>query len=86
MSNIGLIGKKIGMSREFFSVGMSVPVTVIRIEKGRVIDLISKEKRGYSAVRIGYGKIKLSKLNKPMKGFFSKKSTILSIFIIFFCR
>jgi len=75
MSNIGLIGKKIGMSREFFSAGLSIPVTVIRVEKGRVIDLISKEKRGYSAVRVGYGKIKLSKLNKPMKGFFSKKST-----------
>ena len=74
MIDIGLIGKKIGMSREFFSAGISVPVTVIRIEKGRVIDLIDKEKRGYSAVRIGYEKIKSSKLNKATKGFFSKKS------------
>ena len=79
MSDIGLIGKKIGMSREFFSAGLLVPVTVIRVEKGRVIDLISKEKRGYSAVRVGYGKIKLSKLNKPMKGFFTKKSKLSKV-------
>ena len=75
MSNIGLIGKKIGMSREFFPIGISVPVTVIRIEKGRVIDLITKDKRGYDAVKVGFGKIKPSKLTKSMKGFYSKKST-----------
>ena len=75
MSNIGLIGKKIGMSRKFFPIGISVPVTVIKIEKGRVIDLITKDKRGYNAIRIGFGKIKSSKLSKAMKGFYSKKST-----------
>jgi large subunit ribosomal protein L3 len=75
MLNIGLIGKKIGMSREFFHGGMSVPVTVIKIEKGRVIDLITKDKRGYDAVQVGYGKIKSSKLTKSMKGFYSKKTT-----------
>ena len=75
MSNIGLIGKKIGMSREFFPIGISVPVTVIKIEKGRVIDLITKDKRGYDAVKVGFGKIKVSKLTKSMKGFYSKKST-----------
>jgi len=75
MTNIGLIGKKIGMSREFFSSGTSVPVTIIKIEKGRVIDLITKDKRGYNAIRIGFGKIKPSKLTKSMKGFYSKKTT-----------
>ena len=75
MQNIGLLGKKIGMTREFFPIGISVPVTVIKIEKGRVIDLITKEKRGYNAIRIGFGKIKQSKLNKSLKGFYSKKST-----------
>jgi len=75
MENIGLIGKKIGMSREFYPVGISVPVTIIRIEKGRVIDLISRDKRGYDAIRVGFGKIKTSKLTKSMKGFYSKKST-----------
>jgi len=75
MSNIGLLGKKIGMTREFFPIGISVTVTVIKIEKGRVIDLITKEKRGYNAVRIGFGKVKQSKLSKALKGFYSKKST-----------
>ena len=73
--NIGLLGKKMGMTREFLKSGQSVPVTVIKIEKGRVIDVITKEKRGYDAVKIGYFKVKNSKLTKQMKGFFVKKNT-----------
>ena len=73
--SIGLIGKKIGMTREFFEVGISVPVTVISIEKGRILDVIRKETRGYDAIKVGFGKIKNSKLTKQMKGVFSKKST-----------
>jgi len=72
---IGLIGKKIGMTREFFDSGVSIPVTVIFVEKGRIIDVIKKENRGYDAIKIGFGKIKNSKLTKQMKGFFSKKTT-----------
>jgi len=73
--NIGLIGKKIGMTREFFDSGLSVPVTVLSVEKGRILDVITKEKRGYDAIQVGFGKIKNSKLTKQMKGFFAKKST-----------
>ena len=72
---IGLVGKKIGMTREFFDSGISIPVTVVKIEKGRVVDLITKEKRGYNAIRVGFGKVKSSKLTKSMKGFYSKKNT-----------
>ncbi len=72
---IGLIGKKIGMTREFIEPGISIPVTVLFVEKGRIIDVITKDKRGYDAIRVGYGKIKSSKLTKQMKGFFAKKST-----------
>tara|TARA_B110000438_G_C15743124_1_gene619427 strand:+ start:152 stop:916 length:765 start_codon:yes stop_codon:yes gene_type:complete len=72
---IGLIGKKIGMTREFFDTGISVPVTVLSIEKGRIIDVITKDKRGYDAIQVGFGKIKTSKLTNQMKGFFAKKST-----------
>ncbi len=75
MDNLALIGKKIGMSREFFKTGQSVPVTVLKMETGRVINVINKENRGYSAVQIGYGKIKNSKLTKSMKGYFAKKNT-----------
>ena len=72
---IGLIGTKIGMTREFMKSVQSVPVTVIKIEKGRVLDVITKEKRGYNAVKIGFFKIKNSKLTKQMKGYFAKKKT-----------
>ena len=72
---IGLIGKKIGMTREFFDVGISIPVTVLYVEKGRIIDIITKDKRGYDAIRVGFGKVKSSKLTKQMKGVFAKKST-----------
>ncbi len=73
--DIGLIGKKIGMTREFFDSGLSVPVTVLFVEKGRILDIITKEKRGYNAIQVGFGKIKPSKLTKQLKGVFAKKST-----------
>ena len=73
--SIGLIGTKLGMTREFMETGQSVPVTVIKIEKGRVLDVISKDKRGYDAVKVGFFKIKNSKLTKQMKGYFAKKNT-----------
>ena len=73
--SIGLIGTKIGMTREFMESGQSIPVTVIKVEKGRVLDVITKEKRGYNAVKLGFFKLKNSKLTKQMKGYFSKKNT-----------
>ena len=75
MTEIALIGKKMGMTREFLKTGQSIPVTVVKMEKGRVIQLINEDKRGYNAVQVGYGKIKNSKLNKSMKGFFAKRNT-----------
>ena len=75
MSNLELIGKKLGMTREFYETGQSVPVTVLKMEKARIISIIDKEKRGYSAIQLGSGKIKNSKLTKQMKGFYAKKST-----------
>jgi len=73
--SIGLIGTKIGMTREFMETGQSIPVTVIKVEKGRVLDVITKEKMGYNAVKVGFFKIKNSKLTKQMKGYFAKKNT-----------
>jgi large subunit ribosomal protein L3 len=75
MSEIGLIGKKIGMSREFYKTGQSIPVTVVKLEKARVIQVIEQEKRGYKAVQVGFGSIKTSKISKPLKGYFTKKNT-----------
>ena len=75
MTEIALIGKKIGMTREFYKTGQSVPVTVLKIEKGRIIGVIDPKKRGYTAIQLGFGRIKNSKLTKAMKGFFTKKNT-----------
>tara|TARA_B100000945_G_scaffold316272_1_gene316867 strand:- start:1591 stop:2298 length:708 start_codon:yes stop_codon:yes gene_type:complete len=72
---LGLIGTKLGMTREFIKGGQSVPVTVIKIEKGRVLDIIKKETRGYNAIKVGFFKLKNSKLTKQMKGYFTKKNT-----------
>ena len=63
------------MTREFYKTGQSVPVTVIKFDKGRVIQVITKDKNGYNAIQMGFGKIKNSKLSKQMKGFFAKKNT-----------
>ena len=63
------------MTREFYKTGQLVPVTVLKMEKARVIQVIEEEKRGYKAVQLGYGKIKNSKITKAMKGFFAKKNT-----------
>ena len=75
MSEISLIGRKIGMSREFYKTGQSIPVTVIKMEKGRIIEIIEENKRGYKAIQLGFGNIKNSKLSKSMKGYFAKKKT-----------
>ena len=75
MTELALIGKKIGMTREFYKTGQLVPVTVLKVEKARVIEVIENDKRGYKAVQLGYGKVKNSKLTKAMKGVFAKKNT-----------
>ena len=75
MSEIGLIGKKLGMTREFYKSGQSIPVTVVKLEKARVIEVVEHEKRGYKAVQLGYGYIKASKISKPQKGYYTKKNT-----------
>tara|TARA_Y100001958_G_C20925960_1_gene338292 strand:- start:6 stop:680 length:675 start_codon:yes stop_codon:yes gene_type:complete len=63
------------MTREFYKTGQSIPVTVLKIEKGRVINVINEKERGYKAIQLGFGKIKNSKLSKAMKGYFTKKNT-----------
>ena len=74
---LGLVGKKIGMSREFLESGTSVPVTVVKVEKGRVIDIYNKEKNGYSAIKLGFLKIKPSKF--LLSGIFIHSSSLLII-------
>ena len=58
MSEIALIGKKIGMTREFYKTGQLVPVTVLKVEKARVIQIIDEEKRGYKLFNLVMEKLK----------------------------
>ena len=68
----GLIGKKLGMTQLFDEKGNVVPVTVLEVGPCAVVPKKTNEKDGYEAVQLGYGDVKLSRVNKPMKGHFAK--------------
>lgn len=68
----GLIGKKLGMTQLFDANGNVVPVTVIEAGPCIVSQKKTVENDGYDAIQIGYGDLKASKVNKPMKGHFAK--------------
>lgn len=68
----GLIGKKIGMTQIFDENGNMIPVTVIEAGPCAVVMKKTIENDGYEAVQVGYGDVKVTKLNKPMKGHFDK--------------
>ena len=57
--SIGLIGTKIGMTREFMESGQSVPVTVIKVEKGRVLDVYQKKKEVTAQLKLGFLNLKI---------------------------
>ena len=68
----GLVGKKLGMTQLFDANGNVVPVTVIEAGPCVVAQKKTTENDGYEAVQIGFGDLKASKVNKPMKGHFAK--------------
>ena len=68
----GLIGKKIGMTQFFDEKGNVIPVTVLEVGPCAVVQKKTAEKDGYNALQLGYGDVKLSRVNKPMKGHFAK--------------
>lgn len=68
----GIIGKKIGMTQIFDENGKVIPVTVIEAGPCVVTQKKTLENDGYEAVQVGFGDVKLSKLNKPLKGHFAK--------------
>ncbi|KAE9531076.1 MULTISPECIES: 50S ribosomal protein L3 [Testudinibacter] len=69
---IGLIGRKVGMTRVFTEAGVSIPVTVIEIEANRVTQVKTLETDGYSAVQVTTGSKKASRVTKPEAGHFVK--------------
>lgn len=69
---IGLVGKKLGMTRIFTEDGVSIPVTVIEVETNRVTQIKDLESDGYCAIQVTTGVKKASRLNKPQAGHFAK--------------
>ncbi|MBU2054760.1 MAG: 50S ribosomal protein L3 [Proteobacteria bacterium] len=68
----GLIGKKLGMTQVFSDEGISVPVTVIEVEPSVVIQKKTREKDGYDALQLGYGRRKQKNVTKALQGHFRK--------------
>lgn len=68
----GLIGKKIGMTQIFDENGKVIPVTVVEAGPCVITQKKTIENDGYEAVQVGFGDVKVNKLNKPMKGHFAK--------------
>lgn len=68
----GIIGKKIGMTQIFDAKGNVIPVTVVEAGPCAVIQKKTMETDGYESVQLGYGELKLHRMNKPMKGHFEK--------------
>ena len=69
---IGLIGRKVGMTRIFTEDGVSIPVTVIEATPNRVTQLRTEETDGYRALQVTAGEKKASRVNKPLAGHFAK--------------
>ena len=67
-----ILGKKIGMTQLFTEDGVVIPVTVVEAGPVTVVQKKTVENDGYDAIQVGYGDLKASKVNKPMKGHFAK--------------
>jgi large subunit ribosomal protein L3 len=75
----GLIGKKIGMSSIFNSLGELIPVTVIQAGPCKVVSIRTKNKNGYEALQLGFGEKKEKKVSKPVMGQFKKNGLTPSV-------
>lgn len=69
---IGLLGRKIGMTRVFTPEGVSIPVSVVEVHPNRISQIKTEENDGYSAVQLTGGIKKASRVSKPMAGHFAK--------------
>jgi large subunit ribosomal protein L3 len=70
--SLGLVGRKIGMTRLFTDDGDAVPVTVVDVSNNRVTQIKTPETDGYAAVQVAFGKRRASRVNKPAAGHFAK--------------
>src|SRR5450631_1641418 len=70
--SLGLVGRKIGMTRVFTDEGDSIPVTVVDVSNNRVTQIKTPESDGYTAVQVAYGKRRARRVNKSAAGHYAK--------------
>jgi large subunit ribosomal protein L3 len=70
--SLGLVGRKVGMTRVFTDDGDSLPVTVLEVADNRVTQIKKPDTDGYSAVQVTFGKRRATRVTKPMAGHFAK--------------
>lgn len=70
--SLGLVGRKVGMTRIFAEDGASIPVTVLDVSNNRVTQVKTPETDGYAAVQVTFGKRRASRVNKPLAGHVAK--------------
>ena len=70
--SLGLVGRKVGMTRVFAEDGSSIPVTVLDVSNNRVTQIKTPETDGYSAVQVTFGKRRASRVSKPAAGHLAK--------------
>ncbi|HLF59072.1 MAG TPA: 50S ribosomal protein L3 [Alphaproteobacteria bacterium] len=68
----GLIAQKVGMTRIFTDAGEHVPVTMLKVDGCRVVAQRTKDRDGYTALQVGFGKAKVKNVTKPMRGHYAK--------------
>jgi large subunit ribosomal protein L3 len=72
--SLGLVGRKVGMTRVFSDDGVSTPVTVIEVEPNRISQIKTVETDGYTAIQVISGSRRASRVTKPMAGHYRKAS------------
>lgn len=70
--SLGLVGRKVGMTRIFTEDGTTVPVTVLDVSNNRVTQIKTPESDGYAAIQVAFGKRRASRVSKPGAGHFAK--------------
>jgi len=70
--SLGLVGRKVGMTRIFTDDGASVPVTVLDVSNNRVAQIKTPECDGYASVQVAFGKRRASRVSKPLAGHLAK--------------
>ena len=70
--SLGLVGRKVGMTRVFAEDGSSIPVTVLDVSNNRVTQIKTPETDGYAAVQVTFGKRRASRISKPAAGHLAK--------------